>query len=380
MTFGLWDVLYVVVVGSVVGFMLADRAPGSVSASLLLVGCLAWSVAHRLFALHAALFVAVLSALHLTAVWLDHTASFALFAWGSMVFATLPLRPALLVVAVLDLVPVPLALLRDGTLTKVHGLIPLTVLGLAFAIVAGTYIARLTDQNEERAAMIAELSASRAEVARLSHEAGVLTERARLAAEIHDTLAQGFTSIITLAQAATDPAQTARRLEQVVGTARDNLAEARALVAALSPADLHTAGLVAAVRRQLSRLAAETGIRTACHLPSPSWALIDLPTAQQVVLLRSLQEALTNVRKHAGATTVDVWLTTTGTSVALTVTDDGAGFTVPSSGPAVASSVPGSPAAGYGLAGMRARVEDAGGICTIESRPGAGTTITVELS
>ncbi|GAA1523810.1 hypothetical protein GCM10009827_045330 [Dactylosporangium maewongense] len=379
MTFGLWDALHVAVVGSVVGFMLADP-PGSVLACVLVVACLGWYLVFRLVQFATPLFVAVLALLHLTAVWLDHTAAFALFAWAAMLFAALPLRPAIAVVAVLDLVPVPLAYLRDGTLTRVHGLIPLTVLGLAFAIVSGTYIDRLADQNEERAAMIAELSASRAEVARLSHEAGVLTERARLAAEIHDTLAQGFTSIIALAQAATDPAQTARRLEQVVGTARDNLAEARALVAALSPADLHTAGLVAAVRRQLSRLAAETGIRTACHLPSPAGALIDLPTARQVVLLRSLQEALTNVRKHAGATTVDVWLTTTGTSVVLTVTDDGAGFTAPSSGSAVAFSVPGAPAAGYGLAGMRARVEDAGGTCTIESRPGAGTTITVELA
>ncbi|MEU0558517.1 histidine kinase [Dactylosporangium sp. NPDC006015] len=289
MTFGLWDALHVAVVGSVVGFMLADP-PGSVLACVLVVACLGWYLVFRLVQFATPLFVAVLALLHLTAVWLDHTAAFALFAWAAMLFAALPLRPAIAVVAVLDLVPVPLAYLRDGTLTRVHGLIPLTVLGLAFAIVSGTYIDRLADQNEERAAMIAELSASRAEVARLSHEAGVLTERARLAAEIHDTLAQGFTSIITLAQAAAaDPAQTARRLEQVVGTARDNLAEARALVAALSPADLHTAGLVAAVRRQLSRLAAETGIRTACHLPSPAGALIDLPTAQQVVLLRSLQ-------------------------------------------------------------------------------------------
>ncbi|MFF5227300.1 sensor histidine kinase [Dactylosporangium sp. NPDC000521] len=377
MTFGRWDVLYVAVVGSVVGFMLADP-PGSVLACVLLVACLGWYVVFRLVPFASPLFVAVLALLHLTAVWLDHTASFALFAWGAMLFAVLPLRPAIAAVAALDLIPVPLAYLRDGTLTRVHGLIPLTVLGLAFAIVAGTYIARLADQNEERAAMIAELSASRAEVARLSHEAGVLTGRARLAAEIHDTLAQGFTSIIALAQAAADPAQTARRLEQVAGTARDNLAEARALVAALSPADLRTAGLGDAVRRQLSRLAAETGIRTACHLPPATGALVDLPTAQQVVLLRALQEALTNVRKHAGATAVDVWLTTTGTSVVLTVTDDGVGFTLPAGASSGADAA--AAASGYGLAVLRARVEDAGGVCTVDSRPGAGTTVTVELS
>ncbi len=385
MSFDLWDALYVVVLGSVVGFMLADRAPGSALASVLLVLCLAWYLAHRWIGWSPWLFVVVLALLHLTAVWLDHTASFALFAWGSMLFAALPLRPALLAVAVLDLLPLPIAFLRDGTLTRVHGLIPLTVLGLAFAVVAGTYIARLTDQNEERAAMIAELSASRAEVARLSHEAGVATERARLAAEIHDTLAQGFTSIIALAQAASaDPAQTARRLEQVVGTARDNLAEARALVAALSPADLHASGLADAVRRQLAQLASQTGIRTACHLDA---RLTTLPTASQVVLLRSLQEALTNVRRHAHATTVEVRLTMTGSDVQLTVTDDGAGFVpdatpVESTAPAESTKPAGNaaPASGFGLAGMRSRVEQAGGVCTVESSPGAGTTVTVRLA
>ena len=158
-------------------------------------------------------FVAGLAVLHLAAVWIDHTASFALFAWGTMIFSSVPRRPAVAIVATLNLLPVPMTYLRDGTLSLVHGLLPLTVLGLAFALLLGTFVSHLVEQNEERAAMIAELSASRAEVARLSHEAGVATERARLAAEIHDTLAQGFTSIITLAQAAesaTDPAVVSR--------------------------------------------------------------------------------------------------------------------------------------------------------------------------
>ncbi|MEV1314819.1 sensor histidine kinase [Micromonospora arborensis] len=373
MTLSLWDLLYVVVVGAVVGFMLVDRAPGVLSApaaSILLVLCLAWYAALRRLLLAGWLFATVLGLLHLTAVWLDHTASFALFAWGAMLFAALPLRSAIGAVAALDLLPIPIALLRDGTLAKVHGLVPLTVLGLVFAVVAGTSINRITAQNEERAVMIAELSASRAEVAHLSHEAGVATERARLAAEIHDTLAQGFTSIITLAQAAettTDPVTVQHRLTQVADTARENLAEARALVAALSPADLHTSGLGDAVRRQLSRLASQTGIRTACHLDE---RLAELPTAAQVVLLRCLQEALTNIRKHANATTVDVQLTTASTGVVLTVVDDGVGFAAPAPGPV----------SGFGLAGMRQRVEQAGGVCSVDSRPGVGTTVKVELS
>ncbi|WP_327009234.1 histidine kinase [Dactylosporangium sp. NBC_01737] len=499
-----WDLGFTVVAGAVIAFMAFDDGPGPRAAfvsSVLVAAALAWyflygrrHIFRTVTPRGAWIFVLVLAVLHLTAVWIDHTASFALFAWGTMVFSAVPRRPAAAIVAALTLLPVPMTYLRDGTLSLVHGLLPLTVLGLAFALLLGSFVSHLVEQNEERATMIAELSASRAEVARLSHEAGVATERARLAAEIHDTLAQGFTSIITLAQAAAaDPAQAAHRLEQVAGTARDNLAEARALVAALTPADLHNSGLGDAVRRQLSRLASQTGIRTACHLDRRlDQGLSDLPTALQVVLLRCLQEALTNVRRHAHATTVDVHLTLTGTTVVLTITDDGIGFTVPppaaavapapaavlgvdsggaAAGPAAAAvptsaaapapaavpvlgsadaaagpgaaAVPGSgavpdvgsggavagPAAavvpgpravpdpglgsgaaassaagsasgpepgsgsgsggsaagsgfgsGFGLAGMRSRVEQAGGLCTVESRPGAGTTVTVQFA
>jgi signal transduction histidine kinase len=378
-----WDLGFAVVAGAVIAFMAFDNGPGPAAAlasSVLVAAALGTyflygrgQIFRTVTPTGAWIFVAVLAVLHLTAVWIDHTASFALFAWNTMIFSAVPRRPATAIVAAITVLPVPMTYMRDGTLTKVHGLLPLTVLGLAFGLLLGTFVSHLVEQNEERATMIAELSASRAEVARLSHEAGIATERTRLAAEIHDTLAQGFTSIITLAQAAesaTDPAVVSHRLTQVVGTARDNLAEARALVAALSPADLHTSGLGDAVRRQLERLAGQTGIRTACHLDG---RFADLPTAVQVVLLRCLQEALTNVRKHAHATTVEAWLTTTGTSVVLTVTDDGVGFTAPASGVA-------SPTSGFGLAGMRARVEDAGGVCTVQSRPGAGTTVTVRLS
>jgi signal transduction histidine kinase len=365
-----------VIIGAVVGFLLLDHRPGprpAMVASALLVLGLVWYFA--LGRRSSWVFVLVLGALHLAAVWIDHTASFALFAWAPMVFMALPLRPALAVIAVLDLLPVPMALVRDGTTTKVHGLLPLSALGLAFAALIGTYVSRLATQNEERAEMIAELSASRAEVARLSHEAGVAAERSRLAAEIHDTLAQGFTSIITLTQAAESEltadhaAAAARRLDLVLHTARDNLAEARALVAALAPADLHATGLGAALRRQLDRFAAETGVRTALHL-GPCAETI--PTAVQVVLLRAAQESLSNARRHASPSTVEVTLRAVGAEVILTVTDDGTGLT-PGSG---ASSGPGC---GYGIAGMRTRAEQIGGSCEVAGAPGAGTTVTLSL-
>jgi signal transduction histidine kinase len=359
-------------VAAVAAFMIFDRGPGpgpALIASALLVLALLWNrVAARLRA-GPWPFVVLLGALHLTAVWIDHTASFALFAWAPLVFGALPLRPALAVVAAFDLLPIPIALLRDGTVARVLGLLPLTALGLAFAAMMGTYVTRLTTQNRDRAAMIAELSASRAEVARLSHEAGVAAERARLAAEIHDTLAQGFTSVIALTQAAeseldTDRAAADRRLALVVRTARDNLAEARALIAALAPADLHAAGLAAALRRQLERFAAESGARTALHVAD---GVDRVPTALQVVLLRAAQESLSNARRHASATAVELTVRTTASDVVLTVTDDGTGLDPAASGPS------------YGLAGMRARAEQAGGSCTAVGAAGAGTIVTVTL-
>ncbi|MFB9448121.1 sensor histidine kinase [Dactylosporangium vinaceum] len=342
----LWDVFYVLAVAAVVAFLLLDHGPGGwhpwVSA-VLLVLCLGWGLSRSG---PSWLFVLVVGGLQLAAVWIDHTAAFALFAWGPMIFQALPLRPALAVVAALDLLPVPMALIRDGTTQKVHGLLPLTVLGLAFAALIGTYVSRLHN--------------SRLEIARLSREAGVATERARLAAEIHDTLAQGFTSIITLAQADSLPA--GHRLDLVARTARDNLAEARALVAALAPADLHDAGLGPALRRQMDRFAADTGVRTALHLSDGTERV---PTALQVVLLRAAQEALANARRHAAAASVELRLRTTGTEVVLTVTDDGTGI-----GPAPF---------GFGLAGMRSRAEQVGGSCTVTGSPGRGTTVTVTL-
>ncbi|NUR29288.1 MAG: histidine kinase, partial [Catenulispora sp.] len=104
------------------------------------------------------------------------------------------------------------------------------VVTLAFSAVVGSWIIRVIEQSTERAELVAELDASRGEIARLSAEHGALAERERLSREIHDTLAQGFTSILMLVQAvetelAADPALARRHLALMAGTARENLAE-----------------------------------------------------------------------------------------------------------------------------------------------------------
>ena len=155
-----------------------------------------------------------------------------------------------------------------------------------------------------RADLIERLAASRAEVSRLSHEAGTAAERERLAREIHDTLAQGFTSIVALTQAIesemdTDPTAARRHLELAARTARENLDEARSMVAALPPSALASGTLADALRRQVERLTAESGSK-----PPAGRGPAGAAHGGGGGPAPGAQEALHNARRHAHATTV----------------------------------------------------------------------------
>ena len=235
-------------------------------------------------------------------------------------------------------------------------------IALGFAVLFGYWIYSIIMQSVGRRAAIAELEETRSELAAVSHRAGVLAERERLAREIHDTIAQGFTSVVVLLELAesevdTDPAAARQRLATARETARQNLAEARGLVAALTPVDLQAAPLPEAIARLVERFGAETGLPARLRATGEARAL---PANTEVVLLRAAQEALANVRKHAGASRVEVSLD----GAVLTVADDGAGFD------------PAAPTGGYGLAGMRRRVEEIGGALSVHSGPG-GTRVEV---
>ncbi|HEY9377190.1 MAG TPA: sensor histidine kinase, partial [Jiangellaceae bacterium] len=227
----------------------------------------------------------------------------------------------------------------------------------------------IIERAERRAVLIDELEHTRAELATTEHARGVLAERERLSREIHDTLAQGFTSILTLSQAAevtVPPDATAARehLALIEKTAREGLTEARALVEAAGPADLLDASLAEAVERVVARFGEETGLPAKVTV---SGRPRSLPANSEVVLLRATQEALANVRKHAAATAVRVTLTFPPDgpgSATLEVTDDGRGFDPTS-------------ATGYGLRGMRSRVEQVGGTLKIASGQGVGSSIRV---
>lgn len=259
---------------------------------------------------------------------------------------------------------------REGwTWENVRDVAPQAGLQIGLSLLTGLFISNVFAQAEKRAALIDELERTRTELAQLEHSRGVLAERERLSHEIHDTLAQGFTSILTLAQAIEvalerNPRAVRDRLALLEQTARDNLAEARALVSSLAPVSLQDASLPEALERIAVRFAEETGLTVGTQVDGTAPTL---PPNVEVVLLRTVQEALTNVRKHAGAHRVTVALRFRpgpASAATVAVVDDGQGF---------------EPTATardrYGLRGMRARVEQVGGLLEIVSAPGAGTTV-----
>ncbi|MDT0464706.1 sensor histidine kinase [Streptomyces gibsoniae] len=287
------------------------------------------------------------------------------FALIPQCFMALQRRGALLAVTLITLLPVTgwALLWRPAAGDLVFNTL-FALVTLVFSVVVGSWIIRIIDQSGERAELIAQLEASRHEISRLSVAHGALTERERLSREIHDTLAQGFTSLLMLVQVVEaelehDVPRARHHLALMAETARQNLAEARALVAGGAPADLDGASLPDALRRLAARHDALVGVT------GPVRAL---PAGPEVVALRSCQEALANARKHAGSSvSVTIALTYADDALTVCVRDDGCGFD------------PAAPTAGYGLNGLRARAAEVGGAAEVRSVPGEGTTVTVRL-
>ncbi|MEU5722785.1 sensor histidine kinase [Micromonospora sp. NPDC047738] len=322
-------------------------------------------------------FLAAVLVLFLVALTGAAPSSFLLFAICPLVFRMLPMWPAAAVTTLANALPAIVAIQREGFAGQLHThLLPMAVGGAILSLGLGLWIREVVRRSRERADLIVQLEQSRAEVARLSHQAGVAAERARLAGEIHDTLAQGFTSIIALLQAAgsdlddlesnPDGDRARHRIDVAVRTARESLAESRALVAALAPVALDAGPLDEAVRDLVARLGEQTLIRASYRL---SGTVRPLPTAVEVVLLRAAQEALANVRRHSFASEVSVTLGYKPDAIRLVVADDGRGFD------------PASASGGFGLRSIRARTDEVGGTLTVQSGRDAdqGTTLTLEV-
>ncbi|MEW9516534.1 sensor histidine kinase [Streptomyces tubercidicus] len=346
-------------------------------------------------------FAAGLFVLFVIATAVDLTSAFALFAIVPMLMMSLHTRSAVVAGVLGNLVPVTMLWLRGGaTAPLVLFVLLASLLGIALSVLLGLWIKRVVRQNKEHAELIEELRRNREQVARLSHQAGIATERERLAREIHDTLAQSLTSIISLVQAAdaevADAPDVARKHLALVGRmAKESLAEARSFVADRTPASLRESSLAQALRRQADGLAAQTGLLARFAVEGEERPL---PMAVNVVLLRAAQEAGTNVRKHAEARAVDLVLRYGEGQVGIVVTDDGRGFdaaeaetgtgtgTGTARGAASGGQDGGQDGAGsgagdggFGLRGMAARVAEIGGAMSVVSTPGAGTSVEVKV-
>ncbi|WP_077797442.1 sensor histidine kinase [Streptomyces sp. JHA26] len=309
----------------------------------------------------------VLLALSAEAVWLAFPLYF-------VQLHLLPRRAGLAAVLGTAVAAITAFSVHAGTFTAATAIGP--VLGAAVAVAVVWGYQALYRESEQRRRLIEELTVTRADLADAQRAAGVLEERERLAREIHDTLAQGLSSIQLLLRAAEralpgrpEPAVT--YVGQARQAALDNLAEARRFVAALSPPALDDTPLAGALERLCATTADRHRLDVRFRLAGPPRPL---PTAQEVALLRVAQSGLANTVGHARAGTAEVTLSYLGDAVVLGVVDDGVGFD-----PATVR-VPGADGGGgFGLAAMRARVRAVGGTLTVESAPGQGTALSARL-
>ena len=247
---------------------------------------------------------------------------------------------------------------------------------IGFGTVFGERLSQLSEQRRQavaqlQVAMDENVGLQRQLVAQ-AREAGVLDERARMAREIHDTIAHGLTGIVTQLEAAEQASDRRddwqRHVDNAMRLARESLSEARRSVEASRPEVLEGVTLEDGLADVAQRWSAINGvpvefIATGDRLP--------LHPEIELALLRTAQEALANVAKHAGASRAGMTLTYMGDEVALDVRDDGVGFAV--------DDRPTGPGTGFGLTAMRQRVGRVAGTLAIESEPGGGTAISVRV-
>jgi signal transduction histidine kinase len=279
--------------------------------------------------------------------------------------------------------------------SKILGLAVIYLINLA---VAGTltwfgYVGQ--EQKDRRVALIEELTEANIKLERSlsenaelqeqllaqAHEAGIADERRRMAREIHDTLAQGLAGIVTQLQAAQQAGRErgARHVQTAIELARDSLSEARRSVQALAPEPLQDARLPDAVREVAARWSSMSGVPST--VTTTGEARMMRPEIE-VALLRTAQEALANVAKHAHASRVGLTLSYMEDVVTLDVRDDGVGLPVGGVPPlnGGAHHVNGDGASGgFGLAAMRQRVEGVSGTLAIESEPRAGVAVSASV-
>lgn len=259
------------------------------------------------------------------------------------------------------------------------------IVALQTAAVSGGSVfgVHVMEEQEKRKKTVTDLEAALKENAALhelliaqAREAGVLDERQRMAGEIHDTLAQGLTGIITQLEAAEQlrlqPDEWQRHVEQAQKLARESLSEARRSVHALRPGPLEGSRLPEAIAQLARDWTQTSGVPVRIE---STGEVVHLSPEVEVTLFRVAQEGLANVARHAKATRVGLTVTYLDDMVRLDVRDDGVGFDAGAErkGEAEANGH------GYGLSAMRQRLRRIGGSLDVETGPDRGTAISASV-
>lgn len=283
--------------------------------------------------------------------------------------------------------PVPVAVSLAAALTLIVVATELRVAGGAFnpnlvaaPLALGTvatavlvHSRRLTARQRD---LIDDLVRTRGELAATERHAGILAERQRLSAEIHDILAQSLSSQQMLLQAAdrhwhTSPDTAHAHVRDAAATAERALAEVRRFVRDLTPLDLAGSTLVPALRA-LSERDGGPELTVDFRLDGPVPGPLAKPV--EAALLRVAQGALANVREHARATRAVITLTCMEDRITVDIADDGRGFDTDRTAPRGRART-----RGHGLPVMLTRARGAGGNLTVESAPGEGTVVTMTV-
>jgi signal transduction histidine kinase len=252
--------------------------------------------------------------------------------------------------------------------------------GLA-ASATGAWLQRVQElEHNARLTLLTELEQSKTSLEEANYQlqvyAGtveqlaVANERNRLARDLHDILGYTLATVVVKAEAAkrlipTDPARAREELDRLQALSRDGLAEVRRSVAGLRDAAAAAGIWHEAMGKFVDGFAIETGLRIRHEFaPLPE----QHSPALEMCLFRVIQESLTNVARHAHASLVTIALVVAEGNVSLTIEDDGVG-----TGPSA------SAAAGFGVRGMRERVEHLGGRLVFSSRRGEGTRVHVSV-
>jgi signal transduction histidine kinase len=295
--------------------------------------------------------------------WLGHTATAVVVAYGQIGGSTASLGSTTLLLWLL------LAVLNAG----VAGMFMyFSELSSAQSERRRAVIADLNEANHRLSETLEENAALQARLLASAREAGVLDERARLAREIHDTIAQGLTGVVAQLEAAAaadgDPVTRRRHSDTAMALARESLTDARRSVQALTPGQLDRAHLPDAIAEMAKRWGETAGVDLVLDTTGNP---VPLLPELEVVLFRVAQEALANVGKHAGARRVGLTLSYMGDVVVLDVRDDGQGF--------APADVVTTGESGYGLTAMEQRVRQVSGTFTVESAPGEGTALSASV-